>query len=328
MIKIEDIRNVDLEISTRCNAACPDCPRNFRGVNCIDTYPLTELSLADIKKILSPTFLQQLKGVRFNGNLGDFITARDCLPIVEYIRSANKDMYIEINTNASAKPNVWEPLAKLGVTVFFRIDGLADTHHLYRRNTNFDLILSNAKKYITAGGEAHWVMILFDHNKHQVKKAKQMSEELGFAKFSLIDVGRNTFPVFNNDKTFAYNIGSYTGSTNFDELYSLYLQGHEWISKTKDVIDCYSLKNKEIYIAANGEVYPCCFMGFYPKHKFIHGGNHSLRPLVKNNNALEVGLETAIDWFNQIPNTWDKSIDKGRLVICNESCGKCIDKNK
>ena len=56
--------------------------------------------------------------------------------------------------------------------VIFAIDGLEDTNHLYRVNTNFNKIMENAKAFINAGGIARWDFIAFAHNEHQIEEAK------------------------------------------------------------------------------------------------------------------------------------------------------------
>lgn len=75
MYKYSDIRHVHLEISTRCNAACPGCPRNLCGVDVIDDFPLHDMTLAEAERIFIPEFLKQINKMYINGNLGDFITA-------------------------------------------------------------------------------------------------------------------------------------------------------------------------------------------------------------------------------------------------------------
>jgi hypothetical protein len=76
-----------------------------------------------------------------------------------------------------------------------------------------------------------------------------------------------------------------------------------------------------MYIAADGSVYPCCYLGFYPG-QMTHPGNDQLLPLVKENLALEYGLEHSMAWFDQVEATWAKSsIPDGRLYQCVNSCG-------
>ena len=327
MIDYQAIRNVHLEISTRCNAACPDCPRNFRGVDILETYPVLDMKLDQAKKIFTVPFLKQLDKLLINGNYGDFVTAQDGLEIVEYFKESNPRLQIEISTNASARPKIWQRLGELGIKIDFRLDGLEDTHHLYRQNTDWNLVISNAKKFIDAGGYAIWAMIKFSHNQHQVDTARAMSIELGFKEFQLIDAGRDTMPVFNSDKTLSHIIGNYTDITDFDELLSrskTYLVdpgGTIRAEKANRRIDCYAKKQKEIYISANGEVYPCCWLGFYPTYNAGRTSNPQLVPIMSKNNALEYGIEEAIKWFNGIEATWDRSVPEGKIFACNETCG-------
>lgn len=328
MLNYQDIRSVHLEISSRCNAACPDCLRNFRGVDIMDTYPVCDMSIEQFKQIFTVDFLKQLQHFIINGNYGDFVTARDGLEIVEYILQVNPLIHIEISSNASAKPKMWEPLGKLGVTVYFRLDGLADTHSLYRQNTDFNFVLDNANKFIAAGGTAVWAMIKFDHNAHQIAECEAMSKELGFSRFDLVDAGRNTMPVFNANKQLTHTIGEWTGSTDFDTLFNAYsyykIEPDIAIKNETEnrTIDCYAKRQQEVYVASNGEVYPCCWLGYYPLHSNARPSSVQLKPLIKDNNALEHGIETAIAWFNRIEETWDKTVPNGKIYECNRTCGK------
>lgn len=329
MLIYKDIRSVHLEISTRCNAACPECPRNFHGVDVIDSYPVCDMSLQQAEKIFTPEFLKQLNHILINGNYGDFITAQDGLRIVEYFKTINPNLQIEISTNASGRPSWWSRLGELKTKVYFRLDGLKDTHHLYRQYTDFDLIINNARKFIASGGHAVWAFISFKHNQHQINEAKRLSQELGFKEFNLVDAGRNTGPVFKRDGTYSHGLGNYTGSQNFDELYTQHLH---YVDKPEITIlhtehpnrkiDCYAKKQQEIYITANGEVYPCCWLGFYPMNETGNPSNMQLRPIINNNNALEHGIESTIAWFNGIEQSWSlDSVAKGKIYTCNETCG-------
>lgn len=328
MIPYNKIREVNFEISTRCNSTCPDCPRNFRGVNnVIDTYPIVDMSLAQVKQIFTVDFVKQLKVISISGDYGDFVTARDGLEIVRYFKQTNPRLYIDINTNGSARPDIWEPLGKLGITVVFRLDGLADTHHLYRQGTDFNFILENAQKFIAAGGNAIWSYIVFDHNKHQIEEARALSVKLGFKQFTEIRAGRDTMPVFTNDRRLSHIIGNYTGSTDFDQLFdsfNIYKANPSAILMQEQKsyqIKCMA-KGGSIYVCANGEVYPCCFLGFYPLLSHARPSNVQLQPLIKNNNALEYGIEEAIKWFSEIEKTWSiDTVQNGKIYECNRTCG-------
>ena len=80
-------------------------------------------------------------------------------------------------------------------------------------------------------------------------------------------------------------------------------------------------RGQEIYIAANGDVSPCCWTGFYPAYKTSYS-NRQLAEIVKENNALIYGLEHSVQWFNALAETWKiPSVKQGRIKACNDTCG-------
>ena len=189
MYKSEEITTVHLEVTERCNASCPQCARNINGGEVNPLLHDAELSLADVKKILRPKFIKQLKRLYMCGNYGDPISARDTLEMFEYLRSHNDKMQLSFHTNASAKtPEWWSRLpASMGKNhyVVFSVDGLEDTNHLYRQGTVWKKIMENARAFIAAGGRARWDFIVFGHNEHQVETARALSESMGFEKFNV-----------------------------------------------------------------------------------------------------------------------------------------------
>ena len=184
MYKINDIKHVHLEISSKCNAACPLCPRNFYGYEYNDGYTEHNMTLIEAQKIFYSEFVSHLNKLYINGNFGDAVMNPDTVEIVRYFRSCNKNLDITISTNAGARDKIfWQQLAELNVTVIFCIDGLEDTHSLYRQNTLYSTVIKNASIFIDAGGIAVWKMINFQHNQHQQAEAKLCSQRLGFSKF-------------------------------------------------------------------------------------------------------------------------------------------------
>lgn len=329
MLDLADIRQIQIELTTRCNARCPMCMRNYRGMDFNSGYPITELSLANIQHICQPEFLKQLtRGVSFNGNLGDFAAAKDGLEIVQYLVSQGTPVYI--NTNGSLRTaEWWAKLAMPKVTIGFALDGISQaTHGLYRQDTNFDRIIENASAFIRAGGRAFWRFIPFDHNRHEKEQCKVMSKELGFARFENIHEGRDRGPVFTRDGEFSHWLGpKQDWPLDSQQMVKNHVTwfDHRTVVSEKDTqplnIICQHKRQEEIYITADGGVYPCCFLGFYP-NTMNHPGNEQLLPLVKENNALEYSLDHCVAWFNKIEDTWAKnSIAEGRLYGCVNSCG-------
>jgi len=327
MYNIDDISHIHLEISSLCNARCPLCPRNFHGYPYNDGYEERNLTLDDTKKIFSSKFLQHINEIYINGNFGDIVMNPNAVDIIRYFKQY--DIEIVISTNGGArKKDFWKDLGKLDCKVIFCLDGLSDTHSIYRQDTVFETVLKNAKTFIANGGRAVWKMIEFDHNKHQIDECKKLSQDLGFENFQLVVDGRDT-GVAVNKKGEVVNVIGNPQKINFEEI--LESKKHdevllEDIKPIKKTISCEVKKSKSLYVTSTGEVYPCCYTGFYPR-TYGHGqyyqvANKQLNDIIKPNNALERPLEECIEWFNDIEKSW--SIDKfedGRLVVCNDYCG-------
>ena len=211
MYNIEDIQEVHLEISSLCNARCPECPRNYRGFPYNDGYPETSLTLAQAQKIFEPLFLHQLQSILINGNYGDIVMNEEAVDIIRYFRQHNKTCNIYISTNGSARrDNFWQELAELDCKIEFDLDGMADTHTLYRQNTNWNTVIKNAKTFIDAGGHAVWKFIKFKHNQHQVKECEELSKQLGFSVFKVVEEGRDQGPVYDKQGDLVHILGDWS----------------------------------------------------------------------------------------------------------------------
>jgi len=327
MLKLSEIRSVHIELTTKCNARCPMCMRNYRGLDYNSGYPDTELTLENIQHILTPEILKTINHVNFNGNLGDFSLAKDGAEIVQYLVA--HDITIGINSNGSLRPKTWwQKLASPNVTIGFALDGLADTHARYRQDTDWNRIIENAQAYIAAGGRAIWRFVPFDHNRHQEAECRALATEMGFVSFENIYDGRDAGPVYTRAGEFSHWLGPVGDVPPIKDMLQSHITWYD--SKTvkikKDTpeldIRCYHKVAREIYLAADGTVYPCCYLGFYPL-SMNHPGNKELAPMVMENNALQYPLEHCLDWFESIEQAWSKSsIAEGRPYQCVSSCGK------
>ena len=327
MLKLSEIRSVHIELTTKCNARCPMCMRNYRGLDYNSGYPDTELTLENIQHILTPEILKTIDRVNFNGNLGDFSLAKDGAEIVQYLVA--HDITVDINTNGSLRPKTWwQKLASPKVTVGFALDGLADTHARYRQDTDWNRIIENAQAYIDAGGRAIWRFVPFDHNQHQEAECRRLAKEMGFVSFENIYDGRDSGPVYTRTGEFSHWLGPVGDPPPIKDMLQSHITWYDSktvkISKDTATLNlcCRHKVAREIYLAADGTVYPCCYLGFYPL-SMNHPGNKELAPMVTQNNALHYPLEHCLDWFESIEQAWSKSsIAEGRPYQCVSTCGK------
>jgi sulfatase maturation enzyme AslB (radical SAM superfamily) len=290
------------------------------------------MTLEEAQKIFHPDFIAQLDQLYVNGNFGDAVMNLDTVDILTYFRTQNSNIKISVSTNGGARDRkFWQALAKLNVIVIFCIDGLEDTHSLYRQNTLYSTVMKNAETFILAGGHAVWKMIEFEHNQHQWGQARELAQELGFQEFRLVNHGRDQTPVYNSRGELTHVIGT-PKQTEFKILFDSRKTDEVLLeditpSRAPKPIACQIQKNKSVYVSSTGDVYPCCFLGFNPS-TYGHGNYHQaankqVKSILKNNNALENDLESCIDWFVTVEKSWKIStFEQGRLVICNDVCGQ------
>jgi len=341
MYEIDQIRHVHLEISSRCNANCPLCPRSFFGYPHNNGFTERDLTLPEAQIIFPPEFIQQLNELYINGNFGDAVMNPETVDIIEYFKLHNPKIHVMISTNGGARnKQFWQALARLDVEIYFCIDGLEDTHHLYRQNTLYSTVIQNAKTFIAAGGRAVWRMIEFDHNRHQQSAAQHISKDLGFKKFQITRGNRVNSPVFNKEQQLTHTIGDpakeigeFDRSFIFDSLWENRINGEVLLEdivgdEIPKLIECEVKKKKSVYVASTGDVYPCCYLGFEPKtfgqgqwHQAI---NQQFKHMIQKNNALEYSIEQCIEWFSGIENSWSiPTFEQGRVFMCNRQCGNC-----
>lgn len=188
-----EIKNLQIDHTSKCNLQCPQCARNDSGKP-NPSLPLDELSLADYKAIITPT-VSGLEQIVFCGNYGDAIVSNTFMPSLKWIvNESGFSGNIRIMTNGSARDTAWwaelAGVLRKKDQVNFSIDGLADTNHLYRVNSDFNKIIANATAFINAGGRARWDYLVFGHNEHQVDEAIELAKKLKFDCFQIKQTNR------------------------------------------------------------------------------------------------------------------------------------------
>lgn len=317
MYNYNEIKSIHLEVTSKCQARCPMCPRRINGGPLNPGVKLDEITLEDFVTWFDAAFVKQLDRLNMCGNLGDPIVAKDTLEIFQYLRTHNPNMYLQMHTNGSAKSKQWwADLAKQKVTVVFGIDGLADTHSRYRINTDWDKIIENAQEFISNGGDARWDMIVFSHNEHQVDDCKNLSQKLGFKEFSIKHTSRfkdGKFDVFDDDGKVIDIL--YPTSTS-ESMINKVKKAQEEILP---LITCKAKNQDEIYVSATGAVSPCCWldMEWLPEQSFSKNDY-----LEKINEFPNLNKTTLLEIFNsgyfsKISNCWNTV----GLRECSKQCG-------
>lgn len=302
MITFEELKSVHVELSSACNAACPNCPRNIHGGYPLPGLDPSTMSLVQFQSIFTVEVLNQLERFLFCGNYGDPIYCRDLPDILAYVASVNPKIRVKVHTNGGIRsPEWWHKLAESypvdRLLVVFSVDGLADTNHVYRRNVVWDRLQENINSFISAGGNAVWEFLIFQHNEHQIESARAQAEQQGFADivfkrpfgFESVSEGREHMKVVDRRGDFEYFI--YPASAEYQHQ----LQETDVVSNDDDLdyppaayhklmteidrqhylsseksrhtqfdsveIDCMTKDNSEIYIDSRGRVHPCCFLG-------------------------------------------------------------------
>jgi MoaA/NifB/PqqE/SkfB family radical SAM enzyme len=235
-----------------------------------------KLQHIDIKNIYKIPLekMPNLQSIELIGNFGDPLMHPRLNEILDYFTTQT----ITISTNASLRDKEW--WEKLGhrknVKVNFAIDGLEDTHHLYRRETDYNKIIKNAKSFISAGGTAIWQYIVFKHNQHQLEQARHLSQTLGFKEINFKYSDRfelaNNFKVYDKGK-YLYDLEKASTQNTLKEKLNSPKSEKQWKKViqgyTGDPIECVWSKNKKIYIHSDSFMFPCCYIGNIQSGRYI-----------------------------------------------------------
>ena len=272
---INEIYQLEIELSTKCNARCPQCSRNYFGSYTWPTLPLVDLDFNTIKNSISHSTWNNLKHIKFCGTYGDPCMHKDLIEIIKWVKS-NSPASITINTNGGIRSKKWwsnlaEILNPLTDKVFFGIDGLDDTNHLHRIGVDYSKVIKNLRAFNDAGGHSVWSFLVFKHNQHQVPLAEKTAKLLGCKNFVWKSTSRflnkahqliKFSPVLNDQGQKVYVLNPTTDNEYKNAGYDDYIkvsneyQSYNNYSKVAK-IECKALKQQIVYISAEGDVFPC-----------------------------------------------------------------------
>jgi MoaA/NifB/PqqE/SkfB family radical SAM enzyme len=236
---------IHIEPTSLCNAECPQCARNINGSGLNPNINLGSLDLDWFQKHLDNTALKDIEKIFFCGNMGDPCATPQLIEIITYLKQTKPSLVIGVNTNASLRTAEW--FTRLGTLlqgrydyVVFSIDGLEDTNHIYRKRTQWKKIMDNARAFIDTGASAHWDMLVFKHNQHQVETALKLAKHMGFRWFRTKVTDRwDMYPV----------------SEQLSPPFT-----HKQIDYSNTEPDCERDRDISVFLDYTGKLWPCCHM--------------------------------------------------------------------
>lgn len=317
---MEVLHRIDSEITNRCNAGCPLCPRTGsypHGVSeVVHKTGYRDIEVSTIQNILDSKSAQNLRHFSYCGNYGDPFMHPKVFEIISLISSYGITQRFDTN-GGMRTPEFWSEVGKLpGVAINFAIDGLSDTNHIYRVKTNFDKIMRNAEAFIKAGGHADWVMIIFEHNEHQVEEANELSNKMGFKSFQT------------KISTRGFNLSGTTPLKKIAIPKSKKYQPPEMIEGyVEKPVSCKAMYQEQFFITPDNMILPCCHV----HSEVAKNTYHVKKPdsefynfLIDNNIKYDLDKYE----FDEIVSSYRENLNilKGywskRLIpICNRICG-------
>ena len=355
------INEYQLEITSYCNAACPQCPRNENGRGINRYMPLCHLDRGAIDRTFTPALCNRLGQVFFCGSYGDPIMHPDFLNILRDFRKKNPTLWLYFHTNGGVHDSkYWIEIANIMAgygQIDFGIDGLEDTLHLYRKNVKYSKVIENATAFISAGGRAQWNFIVFKHNEHQVDAVKQLGKELNFFNVLIRKTGRffnhrtveemTVWPVRDEYVIEPPVNPEYRNQSMMflPDLKKQYGNIKEYFDTTE--IKCDAMIGRKVVINAEGLVFPCNFFthNLYDRRFYESGvlpeanelstvnGKNQVREFLESYNleSFNINLHSLEEIFSNpmwtdLVNSWNKTLSNGRLFECAMTCGSKITK--
>lgn len=339
MFNLEEIHKIEIELTTRCQAACPMCSRNFHGLMPNINIKNIDWTLSQFKQIITIEVLKNVKIISLCGAYGDPLICKDLIAICSYIKE-HSNAEIRINTNGSLhNTRWWTTLAKVLPThmVIFGIDGFKENHEKHRIGTDFDKIIANATAFISAGGNAAAQFINFEYNKDDFTELKTFLLDIGLDTVFKVNSDRfrnSKFPVVDKNKNILYQLtpsGEQVVSFTDNDIPAI-------ISNKNNIeINCRSIEKKELYIDAHKHLYPCCDTAAirYEIERYNEPNFNLLLPTLKNQikqihqeyNSLDyidltkVSIKQVLADPNYIK-TWQEYWDLKKSFVCIAVCGK------
>jgi MoaA/NifB/PqqE/SkfB family radical SAM enzyme len=333
-----EIKKLEIENSSICNAACPQCLReNFPGD--YSRFDQTYLSTDFFQYRIPDKIYNNISSILLSGSLGDPCSAPNILEVCKILKEKAPQARINISTNGGMKSTkFWKEMGSIlskHDKIIFAIDGLEDTNDIYRVNVKWKKVIENSSAFIDSGGSADWQFIVFKHNEHQIEQARQLSKDLGFENFFYIKTHR----FFLDDMIHIDRIGSRNikleAPENPEYKNVIFFKTDfkkkkidEWLKESENSkITCAVRKEGSVFIDHQGRIFPCCFLaaGLYSRTRFepVNDGwkdiwiNHGQDNINLHHRSWDEIIDS--EFWKNIHDSWEQPFPK-RLATCSGTC--------
>jgi MoaA/NifB/PqqE/SkfB family radical SAM enzyme len=178
-------KEIRIEASSYCQLKCPSCPTS-QGLIHKSVVGSKFLKIDDFKRIVDGA--DWLKEIELS-NWGEIFLNPDIVKIMNYAfkRKIELVAYNGVNFN-NVSEEALEGLVKYRVKALTcSIDGASqETYVQYRVRGNFDRVIANIRRlndfktaYRSPLPRLTWQFVMFQHNKHELSRAKELASELG-----------------------------------------------------------------------------------------------------------------------------------------------------
>jgi|LakMenE18May11ns_1017448.scaffolds.fasta_scaffold9768220_2 MoaA/NifB/PqqE/SkfB family radical SAM enzyme len=168
-----------IELTNRCTLECPACPRTVWKNTTKHPIKKADLDIEQLASFLDCPGGKEIEKFILCGDYGDSIYYPKLIEFIKYFRSRK----FEIFTNGSLRDeNFWIELSNNLTnqdTIIFAIDGLEDTNHLYRKNTNWDSIMLAVDIMSKSPVRVIWKTIVFSFNYDKLGKIQELANLKG-----------------------------------------------------------------------------------------------------------------------------------------------------
>lgn len=276
--------SLHIEPTSKCTLECPLCDRTWF----YETFKKRLLHEINVQNFVD--FAGVNADITMCGNNGDPIYHSKFHELCKKLKDNN--CKLTIITNGSAKTKEWwntlNNLLDVDDTLIFSIDGLEDTNHLYRKNAKWKSIMDAVEVLRSGKCRLQWKYIVFKHNQHQIKQAKELSVELGFDSFKLEHSDRwlgkkELMP----DREYVDAKYQQQEKVLIDKNYKAEMKPYCLVNNKPE---------NQLYVDAEGDFFPCCWIGTYrykfksifsPKNKKFNIKNNSLESILNNDDVKQ-----------------------------------------